>query len=164
VSIEIGKLVAPYVHAAELKRLRAKRPESLEAYDFFLRARETMHNSSRTMFESAQKLFDASIARDPNYATALAWRAYWHALRIAQGWSPDVERDREDADKFAYLAVEADNTDPMALTIHGHLAGYLHQDLIWVFAVWSVHWMSIQTPRRRGYGARRRILGSGTDP
>jgi TolB-like protein/DNA-binding SARP family transcriptional activator len=128
VSVSIVKRVAPYLHAAELKRLRAKRPENLEAYDFFLRAREIMHNSSRATFESAQPLFDASIARDPHFATSLAWRAYWHALRIAQGWSPDVERDRDDADRFAQQGVEADSTDPMALAIHGHLAGYLHQD------------------------------------
>jgi adenylate cyclase len=127
-SVDIVRRVAPYLHAAELRRLRAKRPENLEAYDFFTRARELMHNTSRDAFEGAQALFDASIERDWYYAMALAWRAYWHALRIAQGWSPDVDQDRGWADQFAERAVAADSTDPIALAIHGHLAGYLHQD------------------------------------
>ena len=48
----IVQKVAPYLHAAEMKRIRVKRPDSLEAYDLFLRAQENMHNSSRTVFET----------------------------------------------------------------------------------------------------------------
>ena len=59
----IVRKVAPYLHAAEMKRIRVKRPDSLEAYDLFLRAQENMHNSSRTVFETSEALFDAAIAK-----------------------------------------------------------------------------------------------------
>ena len=124
----IVRKVAPYLHAAEMNRIRVKRPDSLEAYDLFLRAQENMHNSSRAVFETAEALFDAAIAKDPHYSAALAWRAYWHVLRVGQGWSPDPADDATQADCFARSAIECNNMDPMALAVHGHIASYLYKD------------------------------------
>jgi adenylate cyclase len=124
----IVRKVAPYLHAAEMKRIRVKRPDSLEAYDLFLRAQENMHNSSRTVFEIAEALFDAAIAKDPHYAAALAWRAYWHVLRVGQGWSPDPADDATQADHFAQAAIQCNSMEPMALAVHGLVASYLYKD------------------------------------
>jgi TolB-like protein/DNA-binding SARP family transcriptional activator len=124
----IVRRVAPYLHAAELKRIRVKRPDSLEAYDLFLRAQENMHNSSRTVFETSEALFDAALAKDPHYAAALAWRAYWHVLRVGQGWSPDPANDTTQADHFAQSAIERNSMEPMALAVHGQVASYLYKD------------------------------------
>jgi TolB-like protein/DNA-binding SARP family transcriptional activator len=123
----VGK-VAPYLHAAELNRIRVKRPDSLEAYELFLRAQENMHNSSRSVFETSEALFDAAIAKDPRYAAALAWRAYWHVLCVGQGWSPDPAHDAAQADHFARAAIACDGMEPIALAVHGHVASYLHKD------------------------------------
>ena len=124
----IVRKVAPYLHAAEMNRIRVKRPDSLEAYDLFLRAQENMHNSSRSVFETSEALFDAAIAKDPHYAAALAWRAYWHVLRVGQGWSPDPADDAMQADWFARTAIECNSMEPMALAVHGHVASYLYKD------------------------------------
>jgi TolB-like protein/DNA-binding SARP family transcriptional activator len=124
----IVRKLAPYLHAAEMNRVRVKRPDSLEAYDLFLRAQENMHNSSRAVFETSQALFDAAIAKDPNYAAALAWRAYWHVLRVGQGWSPDPADDATQADHFAREAIERNSMEPMAFAVHGLVASYLYKD------------------------------------
>jgi TolB-like protein/DNA-binding SARP family transcriptional activator len=124
----IVRKVAPYLHAAEMSRIRVKRPDSLEAYDLFLRAQENMHNSSRAVFETAEALFDAAIAKDPHYAAALAWRAYWHVLRVGQGWSPNPADDARQADRFARAAIECNSMEPMALAVHGLVASYLYKD------------------------------------
>jgi TolB-like protein/DNA-binding SARP family transcriptional activator len=124
----IVQKVAPSLHAAEMNRIRVKRPDSLEAYDLFLRAQENMHNSSRAVFETSEALFDAAIAKDPHYAAALAWRAYWHVLRVGQGWSPDAANDAAQADHFARSAIECNGMEPMALAVHGHVASYLYKD------------------------------------
>lgn len=124
----IVRKVAPHLHAAELSRIRVKRPDSLEAYDLFLRAQESMHNSSRAVFDGAEALFEAAIAKDPNYAAAFAWRAYWHVLRVGQGWSPDPANDARQADRFARAAIECNSLEPMALAVHGHVASYLFKD------------------------------------
>ena len=124
----IVRKVAPHLHAAEMNRIRVKRPDSLEAYDLFLRAQENMHNSSRAVFETSEALFDAAIAKDPHYAAALAWRAYWHVLRVGQGWSPDPADDATQADHFARSAIECNSMEPMAFAVHGHVASYLYKD------------------------------------
>ena len=124
----IVRQVAPYLHAAEMKRIRVKRPDSLEAYDLFLRAQENMHNSSRAVFETSEALFDAALAKDPHYAAALAWRAYWHVLRVGQGWSPAPANDATQADHFAQLAIECNSIEPMAFAVHGLVASYLYKD------------------------------------
>ncbi len=124
----IVQKVAPHLHAAEMKRIRVKRPDSLEAYDLFLRAQENMHNSSRPVFETSEALFEAALAKDPHYAAALAWRAYWHVLRVGQGWSPDPANDAAQADHFARSAIECNSMEPMAFAVHGHIASYLYKD------------------------------------
>jgi TolB-like protein/DNA-binding SARP family transcriptional activator len=124
----IVRRVAPYLRAAEVSRIRAKRPDSLEAYDLLLRAQENMHNSSRKVFESAEMLFDAAIEKDSHYGSALAWRAYWHVLRVGQGWSPDPADDAAKADGFARSAIEWDSAEPMGFAVHGHVVSYLYKD------------------------------------
>jgi adenylate cyclase len=124
----IVQKVAPHLHAAEMKRIRVKRPDSLEAYDLFLRAQENMHNSSRPVFETSEALFEAALAKDPHYAAALAWRARWHVLRVGQGWSPDPAHDATQADHFARAAIECNSMEPMAFAVHGHVASYLYKD------------------------------------
>ncbi len=124
----IVRRVAPYLYSAELRRVRKKRPEHLESHDLFLRAQENMNNPSRAVFETSEHMFDEAIRLDPHYAPAVAWRAYWHVLRVAQGWSPDCAHDTKQADHFAERAVVCDALEPMALAIHGHVAAYLHKD------------------------------------
>jgi TolB-like protein/DNA-binding SARP family transcriptional activator len=125
---EIIGRIAPYLRSAELKRIRTKRPERLDAYELFFQAQQNIYNSSRAVFESCEGLFDEAIRRSPHYAAALAWRAYWHVLRVGQGWSPDPEHDARLADQFARRAVECDPLEPMALSVNGHVASYLHKD------------------------------------
>lgn len=120
--------VAPHLRAAELKRVRVKPTEDQDAYDFLLRAQESMHNSSRDVFERAEHLFEQALARDAHYAAALAWRAHWHVLRVGQGWSPDPAYDRAQADRFAATAIECDPAEPLAFAVQGHVAAYLRKD------------------------------------
>jgi len=124
----IVRRVAPYLHAVELKQIRAKRLTDLGAYELLLRAQENMHNSSREVFDAAEELLDEVIERDPHYAAALAWRAYWHVLRIGQGWSPDPAHDTTQAEYFACRAIECDGTEAMAFAVSGHIASYLRKD------------------------------------
>jgi TolB-like protein/DNA-binding SARP family transcriptional activator len=124
----IVRRVGLHVHRAELRRARTKQLDDLGAYELFLRAQENMHNSSRAVFDTSERLFDEAFARDPSYATALAWRAYWHVLRVGQGWSPDTARDTAQAEHFARRALDCDYAEPMAFAVYGHIVSYLHKD------------------------------------
>ena len=124
----VVRAIAPQLRSAEMKRTRITRPEDYTAYDFFLRAQEDMHSASRSTFENAGKLFNSAIEKDPHYSTALAWRAYWHVLRVGQGWSSDRELDAQLAEAFAQRAIDHDPTEAMAFAVQGHAAAYLRRD------------------------------------
>jgi TolB-like protein/DNA-binding SARP family transcriptional activator len=126
--------VAPRVRAAEVQRVRIKRPDEYGAYDFLLRAQENMHSADRAIFESSEGLFELALARDPHYAAALAWRAYWHVMRVGQGWSLDRAADAELAERFAQRAIECDQVEPMAFAVRGHAAAYLHRNFDLAFS------------------------------
>lgn len=125
---KIVRSVAPHVRSAELKRVRIKHPAHQGAYDLFLRAQESMHSPLRTVFESSERLLEEAIAREPDYAAALAWLAHWHVMRVGQGWSPDEAHDSAQADQYARRAVECDPTEPMAFAVQGHVAAYFRKD------------------------------------
>ena len=124
----VVRAVAPRVRSAELKRVRIKRTGDLTAYDFFLRGQENMHSPVRAGFERAKQMFEAAIERDRYYATAQAWLAYWHVMRVGQGWSPDRDVDAQQAESWAQQAMESDAMEAMAFAVRGHGAAYLHRD------------------------------------
>jgi len=120
--------VAPHLRSAEVARVSIKRPEHQDAYDLLLRGQEHMHNPAQEIFETAEPLFGAAIEREPRNAMALAWKAYWHVLRVGQGWSRDLAHDTLEADRLAARAVESGTREAMAFAVHGHVAAYLHKD------------------------------------
>jgi TolB-like protein/DNA-binding SARP family transcriptional activator len=124
----VVRAVAPRLRSAELQRVRIKRPEDLTAYDSFLRGQENMHSSARAAFERSKQLFQAAIEREPYYAAAQAWLAYWHVMRVGQGWSTDRDIDAQQAESWAQRAIECDPMEAMAFAVRGHAAAYLHRD------------------------------------
>ncbi len=120
--------VAPHLRSAEVARVSVKRPEQQDAYDLFLRGQEHMHNPAQAVFETAEPLFEAAIEREPRNAMALAWKAYWHVMRVGQGWSSDPAHDRLEADRFAARAIECGTIEAMAFAVDGHVRAYLHKD------------------------------------
>ncbi len=128
IAAEIIRRLAPYLREAELTRVRSKNPDTLEAYDLLLQAQEQMHNSARATFDRAGATLTRAVERDPNWSLPHAWLAYWHVLRVGQGWSPDRGFDTGQADLHGDRALDLDGTDSMALAVHGHVASYLHKD------------------------------------
>ena len=124
----VVRSVAPRLRSTELRRIQVKRPEDQSAYDLFLRGQENMHSAAREVFDSSERLFAAVVAREPDYAAALAWLAHWHVLRVGQGWSPDPAFDADQAEHFAQRAIECDPTEALAFAVQGHVAAYLRKD------------------------------------
>jgi tetratricopeptide (TPR) repeat protein len=128
VAESIVRGVVPRIQVGELNRARLHGPEQRDTYDLFLCARSDTHNFSRAVFDHAGQLYPEVLARDPQYAEAWAWWAYYFLLRVGQGWSTDPASDVAKADEFARRAVECDPFNPMALAIRGHVAAYLCRD------------------------------------
>jgi adenylate cyclase len=126
---DIARRVVPYVRQLELQRARAKKLESLNAYECTLRAIDHFHRSSRDDLDQARLFLEAAIRNDPTYATPYAWLAHWYVRRAGQGWSDDAAADTARAQQLADSALERDDTDSLALTVKGLVAGYLDKDL-----------------------------------
>jgi TolB-like protein len=115
----------PQLRRAEIERARRKRPESLDAYDLYLRALPLMHGV-RTIrlddYDESIAILEQAIASDPRFAPALALCAWAHEKRFTRGGSapPGVD-DRAAALALAQRAFEADPDDAIVLMIAGAL-------------------------------------------
>ncbi|MBN8899397.1 MAG: tetratricopeptide repeat protein [Rhodospirillales bacterium] len=127
VSRIVGTLV-PRVQEAELHRIRAKRPETMTAYDLVLQARERIYQLDRAAFDQAQPLLQRAVGLDPHYAAAQALFAEWYTLRLGQGWSETPAQDVRRAERLAKSAMADDPFDARALSLNGHSRAYLHRD------------------------------------
>ena len=78
-------------------------------------------------FHAAGELLAAAAAMDPGNASAHAWWAYWHLFLVGQAWSEDPVGATLRAGELAERAVTLDPGDARALTLVGHVRGFLHK-------------------------------------
>ncbi|MBV1797267.1 adenylate/guanylate cyclase domain-containing protein [Siccirubricoccus sp. G192] len=128
ISTQVVGAIAPHVRQRELLRAMRKHPDNLTAYDLVLQALDQFHRLDRESFARARGLLQQAIAHDPGYAPAHAYAAWWHAMRIAQGWSADPMADHAAAARAAAAATERNGNDALALAVQGYVAGYVQKD------------------------------------
>jgi len=128
IASQIVAVIAPHVRDAELKRVRRKRPENMDAHDLVLRAVDLMYRLNLEDFNSALPLLKRAIELDPDYAKAYAMAAKWHGLTFGQGWSTDQALDARECDRLAAQAIAHDSGDPLALALCGHHKSFLFRD------------------------------------
>jgi adenylate cyclase len=129
----IVAILAAHVRQAETERLRAKPPNSWQAYDCYLQAVQALAAFSSTLneahIEEARRLLQQSLAIDPNYARSYAGLAVtdvsaWHNPTAEDFLKPAV-LDR--AHDFARKAVQLDRNLPLAHAALGWVLVYKHQ-------------------------------------
>ncbi len=120
--------IIPNVRASELRRIRRKRPENFDAYDYMLRGLDLLYRLDQKEFELARQMFQQSISLDNDYAPPHAFTALWHAIRVGQGRSPDRGDDLAKTEEFAAAALRRDANDVWALALSGHLRALLFRD------------------------------------
>jgi adenylate cyclase len=120
--------ITPNIRDTELRRIRRKRPESLDAYDCLLRGLDLLYRPTQVEFEQARQMFEQSIMLDENYAAPHAFLALWNSIRIGQGWSTDRAADLRRVEEFSSAALLRDPNDVWALALSGHLRALLFRD------------------------------------
>jgi adenylate cyclase len=78
----ITAIVAPELVKAETKRLTAKRPEDLNAWDYWLRGMARMRERTPEAIAKARELFQIAISIQPDYSDAHARLSYSYHLDI----------------------------------------------------------------------------------
>ena len=115
----------PHIRRAEIDRARRKRPESLSAYDLYLRALPLVRgvrDFRPEHFDEAIILLDQAIGLDPGFAPALALCAAAHELRVTNGAiAPAGVDDRREALDLIERALQQDRSDAMVLAQAGAL-------------------------------------------
>ncbi|MPZ46779.1 MAG: CadC-family transcriptional regulator [Betaproteobacteria bacterium] len=121
--------IAPQLERAEIERAKHKPTESLDAYDYYLRATANLHFGTREAVDEALRLLYNAIERDSEYAAAYAMAAWCHLWRKINGWMIDRPREMGEGALLARRAVELGKDDAIALARAGsaltHLAGDL---------------------------------------
>ena len=121
--------IAPQLERAEIERARHKPTDSLDAYDYYLRAMAQLHHGTREAIDQALPLFHKAMAYDPEFASAYAMAAWCYCWRKANRWMTDRPREIAEGVRLARRALELDRGDAVALTRSGHAVGYLGGDL-----------------------------------
>ena len=119
----VGALL-PSLRVAEIERARRKPPESLDAYDLYLRALASRNKQTREGSDEALRLIERAIALDPTFVDALIFAGAIWAGRVINGWTTDGREQRE-ALRYLRLAVDLDPNGAEAIaTLARTIAGF----------------------------------------
>jgi adenylate cyclase len=110
VATSVAGVIEPALQAAETARSTNRPTSDLSAYDLYLRAC-SLHPSN----PQALALVEQAIARDPNYAPALAWVANCCMHLVSDGSAPHRDANRQKGIDCARRGLEAARNDPGVL-------------------------------------------------
>jgi adenylate cyclase len=101
----------------ERERALAKPTNSLAAYEYVLRGRDSFSHATRDDNDKASELFQRAIDLDPNYAEAYAALGGSHFEAVVSGWSQYREDELERAKALAQKALALDPTTTRAYRV-----------------------------------------------
>jgi adenylate cyclase len=119
--------IEPTLRKAEIERARRKRPESLDAYDLYLRASPFAWTCMPEDADAALPLLERALRLEPDYAAVHALIAWCHEQRYLRGGLR--EEVRAAALRHARAAIAAGNDDAPALAIAGFVIGVVEHDV-----------------------------------
>lgn len=129
VTASVVSAISPTLEKAEIERAKRKPTESLTAYDCFMRAKACMYRWTREGSDEALCLFKRAREIDPAFACAYSMAAGCYWLRIASGWTSDLEREKAEAAELARRGVRLGENDAVALAGAAHAFAYVVHDL-----------------------------------
>ncbi|MCL4760816.1 MAG: adenylate/guanylate cyclase domain-containing protein [Burkholderiales bacterium] len=107
--------IEPSVRKAEIERAKRKRPDSLDAYDLYLRALEQSYTFTPAGRSAALSLLDAALALDPGYAEAHGVAAFCLQQRYLWGGRAPADREAALRHAEAVAALRTDDATTLAL-------------------------------------------------
>jgi TolB-like protein/Flp pilus assembly protein TadD len=114
--------IEPQLYAAEHQRFEGRRPESLDAWGFAMKAMPYVWTwLSAKDIATAQDLLKRALDVRPDYPRAMSLLAWTHAAAFQLGWTGEQSAIME-ARAMAQKAIQADPDDPWS----HFAAGYVH--------------------------------------
>ena len=119
-------VIEPNVRRAEIERARRKRPESLGAYDLYLRALPHFASDMPEDAKIGMEFLEEALKIDANYAPAHAYLAWGLEMRVVRGGFNAV--DAEAGLRHARAALDHGGDDATALGIASFVILHLGHD------------------------------------
>jgi TolB-like protein len=116
VTASVVGAIAPKLEQAEIERAKRKPTERLDAYDYYLRGMENLHQRTRPATEQALQLFYRAVELDPQFASAYGMAARCYIIRGSQGWVTNHAEDVVEGARLAQQALELGKEDAVALS------------------------------------------------
>jgi adenylate cyclase len=118
--------IEPSLRRAEIERARRKRPNSLDAYDLYLRALPYAYANTPSDSEEALRLLLQALDREPDYPAAQAHAAWCYEQRFQRGGHRP--EDKVEAVRHAQAVVASATDDALALAIAAFVIAILTHD------------------------------------
>ncbi|TPQ39731.1 adenylate cyclase 3 [Bradyrhizobium guangdongense] len=113
--------ISPQLERAEIMRAQRKPTESLQAYDYYLRAIANLYRFSHEGSIEALRLTEIANGLDPKFAGAYALGSTCYVQARAFGWRIKTRTEEiAEAERLARRALELDKDDPSLLAFSGH--------------------------------------------
>jgi len=112
----------------EFERARTMPLQTVESYGLLIGAIASMYRLSQADFNRAGEMLEHLIDREPRQPLPLAWHGNWHVLKVQQGWTEDVDKERRLAQACTNRALDLDAENAEALTIDGFVQTNLSRD------------------------------------
>src|SRR6185503_7742384 len=100
VATQVAATIAPTLHSIEIERVQRKPPESLSAYELYLRALQCFRSSREGNWE-AIRLLELAIKTDPSYGAAYGLAARRYHLQTVFGWAAPADPWMQDGFRLA---------------------------------------------------------------
>ena len=121
IATQIAGTLASRVTQVELSRTSAKPTDSLEAYDYVLRARPALQRPDRGNIVQARALLKRAIETDPGYAAAYSSLAETYFIATSMGWAETPTESLARAEETANKALSLDDADVRAHVVLGRI-------------------------------------------
>jgi len=126
IAISVAGVIEPTLRQAEIERARRKRPDSLDAYNLYLRALPHAFTAMPEHADKALPLLIKAVELEPDYAAAHAIIAFCHEQRYLRGGMQ--EETRLAALHHARLAIAGGSDDAAALAAAGFVIAVCGRD------------------------------------
>jgi TolB-like protein len=125
-TMSVVGVIEPTLRKAEIERARRKRPDSLDAYDLYLRALPFAFAAMPQDADKALALLDKAIELEPDYAAVHALIAWCHEQRYLRGGLH--EEAKRAALEHARAAITAGGDDAAALATAAFVIAVVQYD------------------------------------
>jgi len=115
----VAGAIEPKLWLAEIERAGRKPTESLDAYDFYLRAQAQVFKRTEQSMAESVRLSRKALELDPGYALAMARLGLSQMMRYQRHWIPAAGREVEEGIRMARQAIAAGGDDPLVLDFAG---------------------------------------------